>query len=150
MKQQRLFKNDKMEFGGELLTNKRKSLRPLSPKSPVHLVLKADIEKSGSLLKHRTKINDEINRWSEKFSIQVISHALCSNHIHIAALATDKESYNRFIRTITGRLAQSLKIKWLKRPYTKPVNWGRPLENLISYIRQNHEEAIGLRPYTPR
>lgn len=148
MKQQRLFKQSQLEFGGLLLHKKRKSKRPLSPKSFIHLVLKADISESKSLLRHRKVINEQLNKWSEKFGVQICDRALCSNHIHMNLEILSEDAYNNFVRVVTGRLAQLLKVKWTSRPYTRLVRKkGRPSELLKHYILKNHQEAIGLRPY---
>ena len=150
MKQQLLFKHENLAFGGDLLHNKRKTQRPLPPKTLIHLVLRADITQSGSLLKHREFINQEFIKWSKKYEIIIEDFALCSNHIHASVKHTSAEKFKSFIRVITGRLAQTLKLKWEQRPFTRPVQSGRPQQILKKYILQNHEEAIGLRPYTVR
>jgi REP element-mobilizing transposase RayT len=150
MRQQTLFKHESTSFGGDLLFQKRKSKRPFSPKVPLHIVLRADITQTGSLLKFRKIIDDELFRWSEKFLVKLTKFALCSNHIHINASFQTIESYKKFTRTLSGQLAKKLKLKWEKRPYTRIVKSGRPEEILNRYIQQNHEEALGLRPYTTR
>ena len=60
-----------MEFGGSLLLNKRKSKRTLTTKKPIHMILKGDINISGSLLKYEKWIDKEIKYWAEKFFIKI-------------------------------------------------------------------------------
>lgn len=139
-----------LEFGGSLLLNKRKSQRILAFKKPIHLVLKGDIKKSGSLLKHRKTITDQIEKWANKFSIEIYNFAVEFNHIHFSAKLSSRENYNKFIKALTGRLAQLINFKFILRPYTKIVNWGCHFKNLFNYVTQNHEEATGQRPYKPR
>jgi REP element-mobilizing transposase RayT len=150
MKQLKLFKPNNLSFGGELLLQKRKSARPLSVKAPIHLVLRGDISRSGSLLKYRRFIESELRKWSEHFNIKIYDQALCSNHIHLCLKLTTLEGYRNFARVIAGRFAFKLKIKWMLRPFTRIVSWGRAFKALQKYILQNHEEAIGLRIYKPR
>jgi hypothetical protein len=150
MKQLKLFKPNNLSFGGELLSRKRKSARPLSVKAPIHLVLRGDISRSGSLLKYRTFIESELRRWSHHYEIKIYDQALCSNHIHLCLKLTTFEGYRNFVRVVAGRFAQVLKIKWMLRPFTRVVSWGRAFQNLRKYILQNHEEAIGLRVFKPR
>lgn len=150
MKQLTLFKQTEIGFGRSLLNKKRRSKRPLSSRSLIHVVLKADISQSKSLLRNRKTIHEELEKWSERFGIQVYCLAVWGNHIHLAILIPSGEAYKSFIRIFTGRLAQLLKVKWLSRPYTRLVKWGRDFENLKSYIQRNHEEAIALRPYKLR
>ena len=150
MKQKTLFKTEKTDFGGSLLKNKRKSKRPIYINVPVHLVLKADIKESGSLLKHRQFINEELNRWTKKFGITLYDHAICKDHLHLAIELTTIEGYKNFARTFNGRCAQYLKIKWTYRPFTKLVHRGKQFKTLLQYITQNHQEATGQRPYKER
>lgn len=139
-----------LEFGGSLILNKRKSQRVLAFKKPIHLILKGDTKKSGSLLKHRKTIKEQIEKWANKFSIEIYNFAVEFNHIHFSAKLSSRDNYNKFIKALTGRLAQLIKFKFLFRPYTKIVNWGRHFKNLLSYVIQNREEATGQRPRKPR
>lgn len=139
-----------LEFGGSLLVNKRKSERILALKKPVHLTLKGDIRNSGSLL-HKTKyIKEQIEKWSYKFDIKVYDFSINSNHIHFCAKISSRDNYKKFIKALTGRLAQVLKFKFIVRPFTKIISWGRQFKRLLEYIVQNHEEATGKRLYKPR
>lgn len=150
LKQIEMFTKPKNQFGGSLLVGKRKSERTLAFKRPMHLVLKGDITISGSLLKHRKTIDGQIKNLAEKFFVKVYSYAIEKTHIHFAVKFNDKENYRRFIRALTGRLAQLLKIKFIFRPYTKIIEWGRQLQRVLKYVIQNHEEATGARVYKPR
>ncbi len=106
LRQLRLFKKEKTEFGGSLLENKRKTSRPIALNTVIHLIVKGDITHSKSLLKHRKFIDEELQKWSQKFHVKLHSYAINHDHIHMAIEVSSKESY-----------------------------------------QQNHEEAIGQRPY---
>ena len=138
------------ELGGSLLKGKRKSKRTLTTKKPIHLILKGDVSQSGSLVAKRSWIDKEIERLSEKFNIKVYDHGTCRNHIHFTIKISTTENYKKFIRALSGRLAQVLKIKFLYRPYTKILEWGRHFKRAMGYVLQNKEEALGIRPYKPR
>ena len=150
MKQQNLFRREKTEFGGSLLESKRKDLRPLSTKTPIFLTIKADISQSGSLLHQYNFIVNELFKWAHKFKVEVCDYSVCSNHIHLCLMITTTEGYKNFIRTFNGQTAKKIKVKWLNRPHTELVKKGRHLDNVLSYIKQNREEALGLRPYKRR
>lgn len=150
MKQHSLFKKEKTEFGGSLLENIRKTARPLSTKAPIFLTIKWDISISGSLLKYREVIDGELRKWTKKFQVEIYDYSISRNHMHLCILATTMEGYKNFLRTFNGRMAKLIKVKWLQRPHTELVSWGRHLQNVLSYIRKNHEEAIGERPYFKR
>ncbi len=149
-KQFSFFKPPPLEFGSSLLEGKRKLKRTLTTKLPIHMILKGDINISGSLLKHEKWIDKEIKHWAEKFFIKIFDYGPCSNHIHFNMQISSIENYKKFIRALTSRLAQKLKIKFFLRPYTKILTWGRQFERVLAYIIQNKEEAKGQRPYKPR
>lgn len=150
MRQQTLFKREKVEFGGSLLLKKRKSKRPLTTKAPIHIVLKVDSVESGYLFKHTNFIKEQLTKWSFKFNVNIFEQSIGGDHIHLGLQITSSDDYKKFIRTFTGQTAKTLNIKWILRPYTRLVRWGKDFQNLKDYIIQNHEEALGLRPYKPR
>ena len=139
-----------LEFGGSLLENKRKSERVLALKRPIHLTLKGDTANSGSLLYKTKYIKEQIEKWSYKFDIKIYDFSINSNHIHFSAKISSRDNYKKFIKALTGRLAQVLKFKFIVRPFTKIISWGRQFKRLLEYIIQNKEEAAGERPYKPR
>lgn len=150
MRQLNLIPKPPTEFGGSLLVGKRKAIRTLAISKPLHLIIKGDIQKSGALLKYRKTIDAEIKKQAAKFDIKIFKYAIERTHIHFAAKLSSRENYNKFIRAITGRLAQLTKIKFILRPYTKIVQWGRQLKTLFNYVVQNHKEATGQIAYKPR
>jgi REP element-mobilizing transposase RayT len=151
MKQLNLFKDStKLNFGGDLLKGKRKSKRPLNPKLPVHLVLRADITKSGTLIQWQTLTKFQIQKWSKRFQITIQERAIVGNHIHLLIQIRTRECYNHFIRALCGALAQKTKLKWQTRPFTRIVKLGRDLQNVTKYIIQNQLEAWRIIPYQPR
>ncbi len=150
MRQLNLITKPPTDFGGSLLAGKRKTARTLAISKPLHLILKGDTQKSGSLLKHRKTIDAEVQKQAAKFDIKIFKYAIERTHIHFAAKLSSRENYKKFIRAITGRLAQLTKIKFTLRPYTKIIEWGRQLKNLFNYVLQNHKEATRQIAYKPR
>ena len=150
LKQLSIFRPVPTEFGGSLLIGKRKTKRTLTTKKAIHLIIKGDVSVSGSLVKKKNWINKEIERLSEKFNIKVYDHGTCRNHIHFTIKISLVENYKKFIKALTGRLVQVLKIKFLLRPYTKILEWGRHFKRAMGYVLQNKEEALGIRPYKRR
>lgn len=150
-KQLSMFEPISPQFGGSLLIGKRKSKRPMTTKKALHLIIKGDISVSGSLVVKRNWINKEAKKLAKKFSIIIYGDpGIERNHIHFTIKISSIENYKKFIRALTGRLAQVLKIKFIYRPFTKIIEWGRQFETTIGYCLQNKEEALGVRPYNPR
>lgn len=150
MKQQSLFKlsNYKSDFGGSL--NSKHQRRPLSSQLPMHLVLRCEISRSGSLLKNRKKIESYFKKFEQSFGVKIYKKALVSNHCHIVALFHSRLQYRQFIRALTGALAKSLQVQFLFRPWTRLLQWGRAFNTAIQYTIQNNLEALGLIPYQLR
>lgn len=150
MKQKTLFKisNYRSDFGGSL--NSKHIRRPLSRTLPMHLVLRCDIAKSGSLLMHRLQIESYLAGFSKQFGVKIYKKAIVSNHSHIVALFQSRLQYRQFIRALTGALAKSLHIKFTLRPWSRLLNWGRSLQIAIRYTLQNQLEALWVIPYQPR
>lgn len=142
MKQLKLFQyNSIRQFGGDLLKGKRKSKRPLNPKLPIHLVLRADVTKSGTLMHWQTMTKFQIKKWSQKFGVTICERAIAGNHIHLLIKFPDRENYNNFVRALAGMLASKTKLKWLARPFTRIVQKGRDFQHVTNYIIKNQLEG---------
>jgi REP element-mobilizing transposase RayT len=151
MKQLKLFKeNYKTEFGGTLLNGKRKSMRPLNPKLPVHLVLRTDTTQSGTLLQWQTLIKSQIKKWSHRFNITICERAIVGNHIHLLLKLPSRENYNNFARALAGALSAKTKLKWTSRPFTRIVKQGKDFQNVTAYVIQNQLEAWRILAYNER
>jgi REP element-mobilizing transposase RayT len=147
MKQLKLFQyNSTRQFGGDLLKGKRKSKRPLHPKLPIHLVLRADTTKSGTLMRWETLTKYHIKKWAHKFHVTVCERAIVGNHIHLLIKFPGRENYNNFVRALTGMLASKTKLKWLIRPFTRIVQKGRDFQHVTNYIIKNQLEGWRIIP----
>jgi hypothetical protein len=130
----------KNEFGGSLLVGKRKSKRPLHFHRQQHLVLKA--EDSDGLLSHVNEIQATLNRMNDLFQVQPFNIGIQPDHIHMSPEFSDRTQYTRWIRAVTGRLAQKIPhLKWKLRPYTRPTFDLSGRTKLKKYIQKNREEG---------
>jgi len=145
------FQNDyKKEFGGSLLSGKRKSARPLSTKKPIHLILKCT-GKSVFNPSNR-KLENLIRNQANKYGIKVYEVALNWSHVHLLIRLPSREAYLAFIRTITALIVgfisktkgMNLKSIFDLRPYTKILSWGRQFQRVVEYLELNTLEALGL------
>ncbi len=133
-------------FGGELNINKRKSRRPLDIKKPLHMVLRADTEKP-VFLHREDMLHKMILRFAKKFGIKIFESSVNANHLHLVIQFKHRQLYKKFVAAVTGRIAQILKIKWLNRPFTRIIAWGRDFKNACHYVVNNQKEAWGLIRY---
>lgn len=155
--QQSLFRHNKIktpavskEFGGYLLLHKARSKRPHNKGQALHIVLRRDDTQKVDFRNHRIEITKLLNAFALRAQVRLYKFAIVSNHIHILLMAGNTESYNYFVRSVSGRLAQALKIQWAYRPYTRIISWGRDYNGTAQYIEKNQLEADGLIAYQPR
>lgn len=141
MKQLALFtSNTKSDFGGSLLKGKRKSARPLGLKKSNHLVLKA--KNPWLFLKNKNRVDEILNKYAHKFGIQIYSFAVHSDHIHICFRVQNRESYKKWIRSVTSVLVQKIKgLKFGLRPWSRIVEWGQAFKQVLIYLQHNNSEA---------
>ena len=140
----------KNEFGGSLLLNKKKTARPQVAGQALHIVLRRSDVLKIDFRQRRQEIESNLKSFALRSNVKLYKFAIVSNHIHILLMTVDRERYNYFVRSVSGRLAQMLKIQWQLRPYTRIITWGRDFKSTQNYIEQNHLEAIGAIPYKPR
>ncbi len=139
----------KKEFGGSLLQGKRKSMRPLSTKHPLHLVLKSSHK--GLFNPGNVLLEKVIRSQCQKFGIKIYDLALNWSHIHCLLKIKDRRDYKKFIRSLTAILA--IQIRKSKphlekifhfRPFTRILSWGRDFKRGLDYQILNQMEALGL------
>ncbi len=148
-------------FGGELLKGRRKSKRPLSFKSPIHLVLRAI--QSKIFRPGNQSLEKLIHRTAQQNGIQIYELAINWSHIHFAIMVRRRENYLRFIRVLTSKLAMAVaKTKMVSqaqtkevsapvaapklftlRPFTRILSWGRDFKNALQYLKLNQQESRG-------
>ncbi len=155
-------KAEKKHFGGSLLKNSHaKEKRPITVKTPMHLVLRSDIAKgSRSLLNFERRVQKIIYRQGRKFGVKVYRLSNVGNHLHLIILPRTRRAFQGFIRAISGLVAravlraergQSRGLKfWDQRPFTRVISWGRDYAKACEYLLQNTLEALGFLPYRPR
>ena len=146
MKQQQLFLfKDKTDLthGGSKAKGKRKCLRPLSTKLPIHLVLKAT--DPFRLLRNTQFIEQTVQKYARLFGVTVYEYAVHADHIHLSFKAPSRELYKRWIRAITSVLTLKIpKLKWSLPPFTRVALWGQGFRRLSKYIEYNKTEGLFL------
>lgn len=125
MKQQSFFKASTKEHGGILAQGKRRSLRPLSTKHPLHLTLRSDCAQGQhSLLRHRPRIERILKSSAARFNIRVYESAICGNHLHLVLRGKRRIDLQNFFRVFAGHLAQEILREFPLRPGERPSGGG--------------------------
>lgn len=161
MKQQAFERKNefKTEFGGSLLKKSNpKSARPLVTKKPMHFVLKSSKAKNEYSMRaprNMKAIRLIIEEEAKKCGVAIHQFANVGNHLHLLIRIKRRESYKRFIRSVTARISQQVTRAtkgepspigrfWDYRPYTKVVEWGRHYSIAHDYVVLNRLEGLGL------
>lgn len=141
-------KNYKKSFGGSMLIGKRKSLRPLSTKHPIHLVLKSC--QRGVFAPGNQSLEKLIRKIAFKYQIKVYDLALNWTHIHFLIRISSRKNYNGFVRELSSLLANKIRLAkpnltaiFTLRPFTRILTWGKQFKSVFDYHLLNKLEAVG-------
>lgn len=160
-------------FGGNLLKGNAKTKRPLSTKSPTHIVMRSSLARGAKSFlnyKHSSRIYKTITQQAKCNGIKIFRYENVGNHIHLVVLISHRKLFFKFIRSISGIVARivlgcergpakktngSNQIDetrerimnkqpfWDARPFTRIVEWGQAYKKLLAYMDKNALQAIG-------
>src|SRR4051812_1091304 len=99
-----------IEHGGRYGLSRRKSIRTLSGRSPMHVVMKSSLavgelcfRKPGNL----KLIRELLRLYSARFGIRIYESGVEDNHFHFLARGR-RRAFQNFLRTLAGQVAQRL------------------------------------------
>lgn len=162
----------RFSYGGAY-RNKRsgRTNRPLSHKSPIHLVFKVH----RSRLRHKTLrfyqayniIQLLIKKYAKHFNVSIEQVSIQYDHVHILARSNRKQQFLNFFRVLSGQIAQNFektgllnrvtdtlnKLKkgtglWMYRPFSRIVFGWKAYQIVRNYIQLNEKEALGQIKYS--
>jgi REP element-mobilizing transposase RayT len=96
---------------------------------------------------------------ARRYDVRLYRYANAGNHIHILAKVRSRPALQSFLRVFAGATARLVTGArkgrpvgkfWDRLAYSRIVSWGREFSSVSAYVRQNQDEALGLRPYTER
>lgn len=143
---------------GGVLRKKRKGrqARPLTTKTPVHLVLKVDRAKIAKGFRSPLgfKICQTVIRtYAGRFYVKIEQLAICNDHIHLLVRFSKRSLAQNFFRVVAGQIAQGFKNNgfwvtgtqriWKFRPFTRVIVGWKPYLIVRDYVRLNAKEAAG-------
>jgi REP element-mobilizing transposase RayT len=150
------------EHGGDVRRGKRKVARPLDTKKPLHVVLRSSrAKRQWSMLRPSVagRIRRDARTLARRYGLTLYRYANVGNHIHILAQARSRPALQRFLRVFAGvtarlvtgaRRGRPVGRFWDRLAYSRIVSWGREFRSVGAYVRQNEDEALGLRSRTGR
>src|ERR1700733_11314140 len=95
--------------GGAETKGKRKTRRPLDPKYPVHMILRATTAKGRlSMLQKRSRapIYQLVYRKADKFGVRLEAFANVGNHLHFKIRFRRREDFQRYLKSISALIAR--------------------------------------------
>lgn len=106
-RQMNLFQKPSLEHGGGLRKDRRKSIRPIDTKRPMHLVLRSSRAKGRWSFLHQNNVNrvSQIIRESGKhFDVKVYRSSNVGNHLHLLVKARSRRDFQGFLRVLSGAI----------------------------------------------
>lgn len=158
----------RLRHGGRLRNQRLgRTARPLSTKSAIHVVFKAEIKNLKLGLRSPRGFQtctDILRKYSHRFYIKIESQAICGDHVHLVIRLKKRSLAQHFFRVVAGQIAQVFekkgflklvtdtpnnKIKiWKYRPFTRVICGWKALQTAIAYVRLNEKEALGIIQYS--
>lgn len=141
------------QHGGATGKGHRKLERPLSTRKWIHLVLKSDKARGKlSFLTPTNKILIQriLKEKAKKFGVSLADQANVGNHLHLKVRITSRESFQKFLKSITTLIARKItgarKGKpfgrfWQGLAFTRVLTSRTEELNLMGYIMANRIEA---------
>ena len=152
-------------FGGSHFSGYNpRTQRPIYAKKALHLVLRSSLATGQFSMKRKelsARVWDIIVKHANQNGIQIYEYANGGNHLHLLIRVRRRDSYCRFIRSISGLIARAVKgcekgtplngKFWDHRPFTRVVGFaGKQFQKVKLYLARNRLEAIGFLPYLER
>ncbi|MEK7356096.1 MAG: transposase [Bdellovibrionota bacterium] len=125
-KQRDFFENDRvlhpsrLAHGGELALKKRKIIRPLDPRRPVHITMRSTKAKGRlNFRNHQVTVSKVIETAAKRANIKLHKVANVGNHLHLLISFKTRESCQRFMREISGIIARKVTGARKGKPFGK-------------------------------
>jgi REP element-mobilizing transposase RayT len=140
--------------GGGKKQGRRKTARPISTKTPMHLVLRSSRARGEwSLLRKQSEVESELHKTAKKFRIRVYKLANVGNHLHLLVQARRREDFQNFLRVFTqgvvflvtrARKGNPIGKFWDKLAFSRVVDWGTDWRGMLTYLEKNILEGRGM------
>lgn len=142
--------------GGSLRAGKRKLMRPIVTKSPMHVVLRSTRAKGHwSMLyaQNKMKIESILRKLERKYHIKIFARSNMGNHIHLLIQGRSRDHIQNFLRVFSALVARAItgakKGKpvgkfWDSLVFTRIVRWGKDFQNTLKYTIANTWEGLGI------
>lgn len=145
------FSRSRLAHGGDIRRGRRKTIRPIDPKRPLHVIMKSSRAKGAlSLLARPRSIRGIFDSVGKRKGVRVLDYANVGNHIHLVILGRSRRDIQAFLRSSAGLVARLMTGArkggpfgkfWDQLVFTRVIAWGRGLKTVRAYILKNRIEA---------
>ncbi len=145
------------EHGGAIRSGRRKLHRPIDPKRPLHVVMRATAARGARSMLSRAnapRVDALVRQYARRFHVRVFTYSNVGNHLHLLVQGKNRGELQSFLRVLPGQIAQAItgarkgrKLAtrfWDLLAFSRVVDWGRALRNVKRYLDKNDLEASGL------
>jgi REP element-mobilizing transposase RayT len=141
--------------GGSSREGRRKIARPIDPKRPMHVSLKATSACGHLSLLHTSnakRVQGKVSALATRYRIRVYQYANSGNHLHVLISGKTRRSIQNFMKALASQIAQLVtgarKGKafgkfWDSTFFSRVVSWGRDFTGVRFYVLKNELEAEG-------
>jgi putative transposase len=141
--------------GGDVRPHKRKTLRPIDTKKPMHLTLRSTRARGQwSMLAHgnRGRVYVLMTEIAERYGVKVYRFENVGNHLHLLISVQSRRQFQTFLRVLAGQIVflitgakkgNAVGKFWDKLAFSRIVNWGRDFTNVSHYFFKNAWESFG-------
>jgi len=142
--------------GGDARKSKRKILRPIDTKRPMHVTLRSTRARgSWSMLANgnRGRVYILMTEIAERYGVKVYRFENVGNHLHLLISVKSRSQFQTFLRVLSGQIVflitgakkgNAVGRFWDKLAYSRIVSWGREFANVSRYFSKNAWESFGL------
>lgn len=111
--QRDFFENDRelapsrLAHGGDLAKGKRKLIRPLDPRKPLLITMRASRAVGRySMIAKKLEVGDVVDKVARKNGVTIHKCANNGNHLHMLVSFKRRDQFQRFLRIVTGWIAR--------------------------------------------
>ena len=141
----------RLAHGGELSIRRRKLIRPLDPRRPVHITMRSSKARGRyNFRNHQLTVKRIVENAAQRSNIKLHKFANVGNHLHMLISFRSREACQRFMREVAGLIARAVtgarKGKafgkfWDALAHSRVVTGLRDLRNVIDYVFVNQIEG---------
>jgi len=133
--------------GGDTSAGKRKTARPITTRTPMHVVFSAKVEQqeySFFTKRNAQLVKRVFKTYKKRYGLKIFHFAMSPNSIHLIVKARTRSGLQTFMKLFAGTIAKSILIEcqtkrskrkfWKNRAFTQFINLGKEFSMVMRNI----------------